>query len=218
MKVITSLDSISRLVTVNPAVATRDEIRMLIATKGAIVDGHFALQSGRHSAYLLRFRPLGQDREIVDRIAGMLVQLCAPITTATTVICPESAGFFLGNALAHRLHASVAICRLDERRRPTPILRKGSIVPGTELIVVNDVATSGDSLSTLMSLAETNGATVRTALVFGTLASSVLGQLLNRRGLRGGYLVECIWPTYDPVECPLCLTGGEEVIPTAEFN
>jgi len=218
MKAVTSLDSISQLVTINPAVATPKEIRELIAAKGAILEGHFALQSGRHSSYLLRFRPLGQDREIVDRIAGHLVQICAPSTTATTVICPESAGFFLGNALAHRLKSSVAICRLDQRRRPTSILRKGSIVPGTEVVVVNDVATSGSSLSTLIGLAEANGATVHTALVFGTLASSVLGQLLNHRHLRGGYLVECNWPTYDPSECPHCLAGGEQVIPTAEFN
>ena len=130
-----------------------------------------------------------------------------------------AAGHFLGDALATRLGATVAVARTDLQRRPARSLYNGTIHRGDRVLVVNDVVTTGTSLEPLLELAADRGATVTGVLVFGALDGPGFRSMLNRRQVPGDHLLEAgpAWALRDPEECPAC-ARGEPLLPAAELN
>ncbi|MBK9036409.1 MAG: hypothetical protein IPL61_35035 [Myxococcales bacterium] len=138
----------------------------------------------------------------------------------TTVIVPESAGFFLGDALAQRLGAGIAVARTDLQRRPARSLYDGTIHQTDRVLVVNDVVTTGASLEPLLDLVGDRGATVSGVLVFGALDGPGFRAILNRRRVPGDHLLEAgpAWVLRSPEECPACARGELPLLPAAELN
>jgi len=212
-----ALEEVRSVVVVTPRRGLPELMHRALAETGALLHGHFGLHGGKHTDYFIRFRALSRSTELLGLVADHLVTRVEP--DVTTVIVPESAGFFLGDALATRLGATVAVARTDLQRRPARSLYNGTIHRGDRVLVVNDVVTTGTSLEPLLDLAADRGATVSGVLVFGALDGPGFRSMLNRRQVPGDHLLEAgpAWALRDPEECPAC-ARGEPLLPAAELN
>lgn len=213
-----SLDEIRDVVVVSPRKGLPDLLFRALVDTGALLRGHFSLNGGKHTEYFIRFRALSRDQALLGQVADALVSRVEP--GIATVIVPESAGFFLGDAIATRLGATVAVARTDLQRRPGRTLFNGAVHRGDQVLVVNDVVTTGASLEPLLDLAADRGATVAGVLVFGALDGPGFRAVLNRRAVPGEHLLEAGpgWTLHEPDACPACARGNVPLMPAAELN
>ncbi|WP_164010979.1 hypothetical protein [Pyxidicoccus trucidator] len=182
-----------------------DSLYADIARTGALLRGHFALQSGHHSEYFLRFSQLGWDAEALTNIAQLLLEQPPFRVNEPTFLCSEAAGLFLGSAIARRWTGSkLAVLKMDARKRPTEVLREGVLTPGGDVVVVDDVVTQGRSLETFLKQAQMAEARVQGVLTFAVLKPDEFKARLHAAELSAGWLLEARWPTHPAAECPLC--------------
>ena len=212
-------DEIRAVVVVQPRRGLPPLIHDALARSGALLRGHFGLQGGRHTEYFIRFRALSRDPALLGPIVDHLLAAVA-VPDDAIVLVPESAGFFLGDAIARRVGAPLAVSRTDLQRRPARALLHGDIPPGAQVVVVNDVVTTGASLEPLLDLVGDRGATVAAALVFGALDGTGFRSTLNRRRIPGDHLLEASerWPMQPADACDVCRRGGPPLVPAAELN
>jgi orotate phosphoribosyltransferase len=189
------------------------------ARGGAILEGHFALLSGQHSEYFLRFKSASWDRTVANLVADKLLNVAQPWLPRQrgAVICPESAGVFLGAAVARLLKWDLAVAAIDEQRKPTDKLRTGSVVAGHPALLVNDIVTTVDSAQKLENLARAHGASVLGMLAFACRNTDQWRARLAETNQKGVALFVTNWPVYEKENCPLC-KRGEELVQATEFN
>lgn len=199
---LTSVDEVAKLTALRCAPNRVADVRAKIAEAGIVLRGHFQLQSGAHSEYFLRARGLSSRPDLLDFFARELLSLVEG-HNAQAVLCPESGGFAIGDAVAHAAGIPVAVTKTDTNRRPSSELRTGVIRPGSVVLLVNDVATSGSSLRSLHQAAEASGARVEHALTLAVVGTGPL-QVTNDLGMRGSWLIEARWPVFPPESCALC--------------
>jgi orotate phosphoribosyltransferase len=212
-----TVKDVGELLSVDGPPQVRDRVLSIVATAEAILKGHFLLQAGEHSGYLLRFRQIGRDPEVAKELGQLLVPDYATISNAA-VICPESSGFFLGRAVAELTKGALTVAKIDHSRRPTNSIRSGDVPSrGSRVLIVNDVATSASSLEPLIQLARGSGGVPERIVVFGTLKPARLQKTANDQSVTESHLVSALWPTFPADSCPLCKEGSE-ALPAAEFN
>lgn len=207
---------IRAVVVVQPRRGLPQLVHDALARSGALLRGHFGLRGGRHTEYFIRFRALSREPALLEPIVDHL--LATDLPAGATVLVPESAGFFLGDAIRRRLDAPLAVARTDLERRPARALLHGALTPGSQVVVVNDVVTTGASLEPLLDLVADHGATVAAALVFGALDGTGFRSMLNRRRLPGDHLLEASerWRIQPADTCELC-RSGPPLVPAAEL-
>ncbi len=210
---------IQEVVVVQPRRGLPALIERALGTSGALLRGHFGLQGGKHTEYFIRFRALARDPAVLDELARHLLA-GADVPAGATVLVPESAGYFLGEAIRARIGGTLAVARTDLQRRPARALLHGALAADTPVVVVNDVVTTGASLEPLLDLVADRGAVVSAALVFGALDGTGFRAMLGRRRLVGDHLVEAgpAWSYYQPEACPACLAGAPPLFAAAELN
>ena len=173
-----------------------DLIEMMKET-GAILEGHFRLTSGRHSdVYIEKFRLLERP-DVLERIGVMMAEPFAG-NSIDVVLGAAIGGILLSSTVAERLGTKGIFA---ERSDGELALRRGfHIDPGTTVLVVEDIVTTGGSVRELLRIVEDHSATVAGVVC-----------LVDRTG--GGVNFGC--PTtalvhypavsWEPADCPLCL-------------
>jgi orotate phosphoribosyltransferase len=198
----------------SPHEHTKSKLVEIVRNTGALLHGHFELQSGRHSPYFLRFSQIGWDRPAMAEIADMLVQR-APFLDESAILTPESSSVFLGRAIATRTGCPLAVAAIDATRRPTGILRAGGIDASRRLTIVADVVTTGESLTPLLELGVQSPALA--VVAFLVLSTSRFEALASSRRLEREWLLASTWETTPASDCPQCGKGAP-LISAAELN
>lgn len=199
--------------------AIEAELADLIASTGALLEGHFRLQSGAHSPYFLRFGQLAYAPNAAARVAELVVDVLEPPPgPATVVLCAETAARFLGTALAEAIGAGVALAQVDERRQPCPSLRRGSIDGRPHVVIATDVVTTGRSLGVLVELARSTPDVESVRVVsFACLAPGGMEAALAPLRVEGACLLQGRWTSYAATDCALC-RDDVPLVPAFEFN
>ncbi len=203
---ISSIDDVAALVGLRCSPDRVRDVRAMIAEAGILLRGHYELQSGAHSEYFVRVRGMIGREDLVEAFAGELAVLGIGHDT-TTVLCPESAGFAIGEAIHRRTGLDLAVVKTDLQGRPSTSLRAGELKAGASVLLVDDVATSGASLRILHRVATEHDATVNAALVLATVGVGPL-QAMNDLGISGSWLIDGHWPLFAKTDCPLCKRGA----------
>lgn len=166
---------------------------------GAVLEGHFLLTSGLHSpVYWEKFRVLQYPhyterlcRLIADYFRGSGVQVVAGPTTGGIIISFE---------VARQLGVRCLFAEKEGQRR---VFRRGfSIGDGEKVLVVDDVLTTGSSISEVMEAVTRLGGNV--------IGVGVLVDRAEQKKEFGVPLFSClraVAPVYPPAECPLCAAG-----------
>ena len=116
-----------------------DEFR----ASGALLEGHFKLSSGRHSAHYLQcarvlMNPARAERLATAIVAGIPANICERIAT---VVSPAMGGIIVGQEVARVLGKDAMFLE-----RPDGVfhLRRGfALEPGAKVLMVEDVVTTG---------------------------------------------------------------------------
>jgi len=192
---------------------------ILLAETGALLKGHFRLQSGQHSEYFARIGQLLYRRADATEIATMMSEQLGRFRDHSHLVClaSENASGYLGRALAETLGARVALARIDECRRPTSALSSGEVSPGDSVLIVSDVVTTGQSIEPLLELVKERQATPIGIAALLVLDSKQWLSFLAQHELPGEGLLEALWDPVAAERCPQC-ARGEALLPGFEFN
>ncbi|MDP6457288.1 MAG: orotate phosphoribosyltransferase [Candidatus Marinimicrobia bacterium] len=173
------------------------ELIELMKETGAILEGHFRLTSARHSdVYIEKFRLLERP-DIVEEIGAMMAEPYSG-EQIEVVFGAAIGGILLSSAAARKLGTKGIFA---ERSDGELALRRGfHIDPGTTVLVVEDIVTTGGSVRELLQIAEDHGATVAGV---ACLADR------TERGVDFGCpttaLVHYPAVSWEPDACPLCM-------------
>ncbi len=192
---------------------TDNELLDLFRRLGVVSNGHFVLSSGRHSdEYWEKFRLLEWP--------CVTEQLCRTIATRykeraiEAVAGPTTGGALLAQEVARQLDTR---CLLAE---PTSgggrELRRGFILhPAERILIVDDVLTTGLSLRETLSAVDRYQPEV---VGIEVLIDRSGGAAIDQFGVPCHALLTVSAHTYEPKECPLCVSGVPVVKPGTRGN
>jgi orotate phosphoribosyltransferase len=176
---------------------TEDEILSEFRAAEALLEGHFLLSSGRHSANYLQCARLLMDPARASRIAIAIAQrLPREVRSAIeVVISPAMGGIIIGHEMGRALEVNALFVE-----RPDGVfgLRRGfSIEPGQKVLLVEDVVTTGlSSREAIKAVEEAGGEVIAAASIIDRSGGTA------DLGVPFYPLIELNFPTYAPEEVP----------------
>jgi orotate phosphoribosyltransferase len=178
-------------------VAAADLERELTA-RGALLNGHFRLSSGRHShRFVQKFRIL-EDPRLVERVARSLATAARPLEP-TIVVSAAIGGIVLGYEVARQL-GTLAI--FVEKEAGVPLLRRGFVIPrNARALVVEDVVTTGRSVREVIDVVRASGAEIAGVAIIVRRAETDFG-------VPDIALLDLPIASFDPTDCPQCAAGA----------
>ena len=185
-----------------------EEVLAEFRASKALLEGHFLLSSGRHSAHYLQCARVLMDPMRASRLAAAIAasiprELRKDITK---VVAPAMGGVIIGHEMGRALGVEAMFV---ERPTGTFELRRGfTLEPGDKVLMVEDVVTTGlSSREAIKAIEEAGGEVVAAAALVDRTAGSV------DLGVPFFPLIAINFPTYAPDELPPELAGSEAVKP-----
>ena len=124
---------------------------------GALLQGHFILTSGRHSASYFQCAKVLQYPEHLQLFANEIVDYFRDLSI-DLVISPAVGGIVLGTEVGRQLNVQTIF---TERESGAMTLRRGfEILAGNNVLVVEDVITTGGSVQEVINVAIKAGANI----------------------------------------------------------
>ncbi|MGH9907524.1 MAG: orotate phosphoribosyltransferase [Pyrinomonadaceae bacterium] len=183
---------------------TEDVIERFKAT-GALLEGHFVLSSGLHSANYLQCALLLQHPAEAEKFAQALAQHFADFKIEL-VVSPAIGGLIIGHEVARQLDARFI---WTERETGEMTLRRGfTVASGETTLVVEDVITTGGSTLETVRTVQALGANV-------VAAASIIDRSSGKAdvGVPRFALASLDVPSVDPSLCEQCKSGEPAIKP-----
>ena len=135
----------------------RDQILAIFRSTKALLDGHFVLTSGRHSASYFQCAKVLQYPEYLTAFSIMIADEFAE-QAPDVVISPAIGGVVLGTEVGIQLGCRTIFA---ERKEGKMVIRRGFYIDkGEKVLVVEDVITTGGSAREVMNLVEDVGGNI----------------------------------------------------------
>ena len=187
---------------------TEDEILSEFRSVDALLEGHFLLSSGRHSAHYLQCARMLMNPERAGRIALAMNQKMPRELRAEiqAVISPAMGGIIIGHEMGRALGVDAMFV---ERPEGVFGLRRGfTLAPGTKVLMVEDVVTTGlSSREAIAAIEAAGGVVIAAASVVDRSAGTV------ELGVPFYPLIQLNFPTYAPDKLPPELAATQAVKP-----
>ena len=176
---------------------TDEEVLSEFRASQALLEGHFVLSSGRHSAFYMQCARVLMNAERAARLARALCQkLPRDVRSAVDkVVSPAMGGLIIGHEVGRALEKDAIFF---ERPEGVFVLRRGfGLKKGEKVLLVEDVVTTGKSSREVVAAVRGEGAEViaATALVDRSAETVELGVPFYP-------LVSLHFPSYAPDELP----------------
>ncbi|AXB77668.1 orotate phosphoribosyltransferase [Novosphingobium barchaimii LL02] len=185
-----------------------EEVLAEFRASKALLEGHFLLSSGRHSAHYLQCARVLMNP---DRAARLAVAIAAKLPhdirrQIAKVVSPAMGGVIIGQEMGRALQVDAMFV---ERPTGTFELRRGfSLEPGDKVLMVEDVVTTGlSSREAIKAIEEAGGVVIAAASLVDRSAGSV------DLGVPFFPLVALNFPTYAPDELPPELASSPAIKP-----
>lgn len=185
-----------------------EEVLAEFRASKALLEGHFLLSSGRHSAHFLQCARVLMDPMRASRLAAALAariprELKKDIAK---VVSPAMGGLIIGHEMGRALGIEAMFV---ERPTGTFELRRGfALEPGEKVLMVEDVVTTGLSgKEAIKAIEEAGGDVIAAAALVDRSAGSV------DIGVPFFPLIAINFPTYAADELPPELASSEAVKP-----
>jgi orotate phosphoribosyltransferase len=189
------------------------EVIDLLKKTGAMLDGHFLLTSGKHSDKYFQCAKLLSEPEIASIVIANIAQKINADRASGKIVIdlvagPAMGGIIVAYELAKQLKLPAFFTERDEDGKMC--LRRGfAIKPGQQILIAEDVVTTGKSSGECAGVFE---------LLGGQVTS--LACIVDRRTVDAN---DIYWPMYSALkvsvesweanECPLCKQGINLVKP-----
>jgi len=178
-------------------IMTDEEVLAEFRACGALLEGHFRLSSGRHSAHYLQCARVLMNPERAGNLARAMAQKMPRELRSQidVVVSPAMGGIIIGHEMGRALDKDALFL---ERPEGTFEFRRGfALKEGDKVLLVEDVVTTGlSSREAMKAVAEAGGEVVAMASV------------VDRSGGEHGFdvpffpLIEITFPTYADDEVP----------------
>jgi orotate phosphoribosyltransferase len=185
------------------------DLLALLKERAALLEGHFRLSSGLHSAQYLQCARVLMDPPLATRLGADLAAALRDVPGAGkpgAVVAPALGGILVAHELARALG-----CRglFTERQEGVMLLRRGfTLEPGETVVVAEDVITTGGSTREVIDSVRTRGGKV-----------AAVGCVVDRSGGAADLgvpmrsLLALDIPAYPPATCPMCASGSKPEMP-----
>ncbi len=183
------------------------DLQSALTQRGALLEGHFRLSSGRHSdRFVQKFRIL-EDPALLEPVSQMIA---AKFRTAnpTIVVGAALGGILLAYEVARQLGTKAIFV---EKENGVPVLRRGfALSPADRVLVVEDVVTTGLSVREVLGVVRHSGAgVVGVGIVVARAQQSFDSAQDDKIPVYAVLSLPIV--SYDVAECPQC-RAGEAVI------
>jgi orotate phosphoribosyltransferase len=182
------------------------DVMDLFKGTGAYLKGHFRLTSGLHSSEYLQCALVLQHPRHAEALGTQLAEKLKGFHPEL-VVSPAMGGLIIGHEVARALGTPHIFTERDGAGRMT--LRRGfEVTPGTKVVVVEDVVTTGGSTREVVQLVRAAGAEPVAA-----------GCIIDRSGGAADVgapktaLLTMSVTAFQPEDCPLCGEGLPVVKP-----
>lgn len=185
-----------------------DDLERLLREHGGLREGHFLLASGNHSGHYVQTAQLLKEPHLVDEILDeALPTVKSKFGTIEKLLTAATGGITFAQQVGLKLRKTTIFAERDNSNQLT--LERGfDLSAGERVLLVEDVVTTGGTLSELQELVEQNQAQVT-----AVLAMVNRSDLTEWEGRPFRSLLSLNYPVYTPEECPLCKDGGTPVRP-----
>lgn len=188
---------------------TQDAFLRQLEAIGALKQGHFLLASGRHSArYVEKFDLLRQPRE-TESACRALIERLGDLVDVDLIVGPTTGGILLAFEVGRQLGLPAAYAeRVGDGANTRAIKRDTFIAPGSRVLIVDDILTTGGSVRETLDALKPWRVDVRAIAV-----------LVDRSGGSATFQAPLVSiaaldiETFAPADCPLCLDGIPVVKP-----
>lgn len=176
-----------------------DDVERSFREAGALLEGHFILASGKHSArYLEKFKVFEHPRLTERLCAGLVAQVREPVDV---VVGPTTGGILLAHEVARQLGSRALYAEREEGKAGRTLRRGQALSRGERVLIVDDILSTGGSLRDTIAAVRASGARpVRVAVLVDRSGGAELGIPLT-----------ALWTTaieaFEPGACPLCARG-----------
>lgn len=183
----------------------QDEVLQIFRDSGALLNGHFLLRSGLHSAHFFQCAQVCQYMDKVTRLAELLIPALKAYG-ATTVVGPAMGGLVIGQEVARQL--GVRFLFLEKVDDQLELRRNFKFAPGEKVLIVEDVITRGGRVVEALAQCRKHGA-----------EPVAIGVIVDRSAGKTSFdvphhsLAELSFPTYQADNLPPELQGTEAVKP-----
>lgn len=185
-----------------------DEILSEFRASQALLEGHFLLSSGRHSAHYLQCARVLMDPMRASRLAIAIAQKLPREVRSQIqkVVAPAMGGVIIGHEMGRALNVEAMFV---ERPTGTFELRRGfTLNPGDKVLMVEDVVTTGlSSREAIKAIEEAGGEVIAATALIDRSAGAV------DLGVPFFPLVALNFPTYAEDELPPELAATPAVKP-----
>ena len=135
----------------------QDQLIEIFQKTGALLEGHFILTSGRHSSMYFQCAKVLQHPEYLHKFSKQIVNHFQDINI-DIVISPAVGVIVLGTEVGRQLNKQTIFA---EREQGIMTLRRGfEILPNYNVLVVEDVITTGGSVKEVIELVKSSRAEV----------------------------------------------------------
>jgi len=220
---IRSQEEIASLVHVRkPHKEVEKEILDMFVSSGALLKGHFGLESGQHSRFLTRFADIAGNRKYVDKIADRVIgELRDDKVIIDAILTQEYGGRVLAQRIASKLDKRIVLVETDEQNRPTEsLINETTLYRCDRVLIVSDIATTGYGLRTMVAAARKRGALPVAIAIFATRNKEEMSRFEHEEGLKVYALADLAFEkeTYgtphkeaNEKECEICREGNPAI-------
>jgi orotate phosphoribosyltransferase len=151
----------------NRLLLVRDLGRILVKT-GAIQFGTFTLASGNLSSYYIDLRVVPSFPDVFDRTVSAFIgtiKNSIGVKKIEAIGGVPTSGHTYATAVAYSIKKPLIYVREEEKKYGTPKKIEGILKPGSKLLVLDDLITSGLSLIKTIDIIRSEGGVVTDATV-----------------------------------------------------
>jgi orotate phosphoribosyltransferase len=193
-------------VAVEAEVREKIHLEILKRTGAYHSNDHVLLPSGQHTSEYIEKTLVTTEPSFTEGLGGVIAKHFAP--WPVDVVLSTGPGALILSHCVARAHPSRPVVvygakglTRGKRRVTLPVEFQRLIRPGTRVLLVEDLVSSGSTLNLLIELVEQLGAqVVGVGCLWRRTSVDVDGKPVFS-------LVSRDFPTYDPAECPLCRKG-----------
>jgi orotate phosphoribosyltransferase len=185
--------------------AVQEETIGIFRRTKALLEGHFLLRSGLHSAHFFQCAQVCQHMPEVERLGTLLKQKLGSLAY-DTVLAPAMGGLVIGQEVARQ-----SKCRFifAEKENNVLVLRRGfTFRAGEKVLIVEDVITRGGRVQECLDIVRRQGGT---AVGVAVLVDRSAGQA--QFDVPTYSLLEMSFPTYAADKLPAELAGLPAIKP-----
>jgi orotate phosphoribosyltransferase len=173
------------------------DLTSALQERGALLDGHFRLSSGRHSnRFIQKFRIL-ESPPLVEQVAAEIAAAFRDVKP-TIVVSAAVGGIVLGYEVARQLGTDAIF--VEKENGVATLRRSFQLKPTDRALIVEDVVTTGLSVREVMGVVRAHGASV-----------AGVGLIVMRGdadfGVPTHALLDLPIVSYTQDECPQCAAG-----------